>query len=75
MKELNDALRKLAHSYGISGILALIFLNFGFNSFIVNLFDLITGSTASVFGGPWGVLLFSCAMTSVWLQWPSRSKL
>ncbi len=72
MKNINSELRKLVLRNGIRGTLLLIFLNYGFFSFAFNLVDLVTDFGAPAFGGPWGVLLFSCGMASAWLLWPYK---
>ncbi|WP_136679930.1 hypothetical protein [Neptunomonas sp. XY-337] len=70
MKDINSDLRKLVLGNGIRGTLLLIFFNYGFFSFVLNLAELATDFGTPAFGGPWGVLLFSCGMASIWLRWP-----
>jgi len=70
MKSINSDLRNLVLKHGTKGIILLLFLSYGFFSFIVNLIDLVAEPDQPVFGGSWGVFLFSCGMTSVWIKWP-----
>jgi len=74
MNDINSDLRKLMLGNGFKGILLLMFLHYGFFSFVIHLIGLVTDFGKPVFGGPWGVLLFSCGMASVWLRWPCGSR-
>ena len=74
MNDINSDLRKLVLGNGIKGILLLMFLHYGFFSFLIYLIGLVTDFGKPAFGGPWGVLLFSCGMASVWLRWPCGSR-
>lgn len=58
MKEMDSKLRRFVHENGIRGTLLLIFFNYGFFSFIINLVDLTIAPEMPPFGGTWGVLLF-----------------
>ncbi len=72
MKDIHSDLRALVLTHGIKGILLLLLLNYGFFTLAFNLIDLVAADSAPAFDGPWGVLLFSCAMTSVGLKLPSK---
>lgn len=75
MKEMDSKLRHFVHENGIRGTLLLIFFNYGFFSFVINLVDLTIAPEMSPFGGTWGVLLFSIGMASIWLKWPFQPKI
>lgn len=71
MQDIYSDLRTLVLTHGVKGISLLILLNYGFFTLALNLLSLVIDTGSPVFGGPWGVLLFSCAMTSISLKWPA----